>query len=406
MIFRHCLVLCAIYLSANALPYHQPRDDATGVSFPLTRRVVPKGNALDSRSIEAKLYNADIEYLVNVTIGTPQQQFSLVLDTGSSDIWVYAPESAQSCSTCTSAYFDPSKSSTLSTLPNLGTFSIRYGTPNSGVTGYYASDTIGVGGASVSQTFGIATAAHSGDPKGGIFGVGPAGGQSRTASGRTPYPGFVDTLFAQKLISSRTYSIFLNDKTPYDEATGTITFGGYDSSKWAGNLVKFPLVEPAPNGQITLDIDEPSLSYNTGRGDVEIAAVSPSYTVLLDTGTALSRIPVAQFAAIAQGIGAQPISGATVYSVPCSLAQQSGGVAFKFSGSSGSVTVSVPWKELVLSNSYDDLPYGTCLFGMLPYSAATADGLYILGETFLRSAYVLFDYDNAVVGIAQVKYNH
>jgi hypothetical protein len=41
-------------------------------------------------SVAATLYNAqgDLLYLVNATVGTPPQQFSLQLDTGSSDIWV------------------------------------------------------------------------------------------------------------------------------------------------------------------------------------------------------------------------------------------------------------------------------------------------------------------------------
>jgi hypothetical protein len=42
------------------------------------------------KSTTAVLFNAqgDLLYLINVTVGTPPQQFSLQLDTGSSDIWV------------------------------------------------------------------------------------------------------------------------------------------------------------------------------------------------------------------------------------------------------------------------------------------------------------------------------
>lgn len=40
------------------------------------------------KTVRATIANEELLYLINVTIGTPGQPFSLQLDTGSSDIWI------------------------------------------------------------------------------------------------------------------------------------------------------------------------------------------------------------------------------------------------------------------------------------------------------------------------------
>jgi len=57
--------------------------------------------------------NIDASYSAAVTIGTPSQQFDLILDTGSSDLWVAGTEClVSSCDGITK--YDPSSSSTFS----------------------------------------------------------------------------------------------------------------------------------------------------------------------------------------------------------------------------------------------------------------------------------------------------
>jgi hypothetical protein len=61
--------------------------------------------------------------------------------------------------------------------------------------------------------------------------------------------------------------------------------------------------------------------------------------------------------------------------------------------------------ELVINLGDDNMQFsdGTpaCLFGIAPAQGGTN----VLGDTFLRSAYVVYDLDNNEISIAQTKYN-
>lgn len=162
----------------------------------------------------------------------------------------------------------------------------------------------------------------------------------------------------------------------------------------------FPMIEKAPDGLYRLDVSEPTLSYGLGNGQVPVAGASDQYTVRIDTDTPVTYIPDVQFDAIGGAVGAQVIGSGPTYSVDCSLAQKPGSINFDFEGSKGSVTISVPWAEMVVPSG------GSCLFGLAPASNNDVDGVYVLGDTFIRSAYLVFDYDNLVIGIAQASYDH
>lgn len=87
-----------------------------GSHYPSTKRALSGTNQLVNQ-------NSDSSYYGSIAIGTPPKSFDVILDTGSSDLWVVGSD----CDVCdeTSSGFTASSSSTFKNLSQ--PFSITYG---------------------------------------------------------------------------------------------------------------------------------------------------------------------------------------------------------------------------------------------------------------------------------------
>ncbi|KAI0997102.1 putative aspartic-type endopeptidase [Podosphaera aphanis] len=345
--------------------------------------------------VQSNLDNKETLYFFNATLGTPAQSFRLHLDTGSSDLWVNTPNSklcASRLSPCrVSGVYDANSSSTYGYVAS--DFNISY-VDGSGAQGDYVTDTITIGPTKIDKLqFGVGYRSSSSQ---GILGIGYAINEVQVGRARKkPYSNLPMRMVSEGLINSNAYSLWLND---LDASTGSILFGGVDTAQYMGPLQTLPIQRGGGSFSEFL-VTLTGLSI----GDVQIAE-DTAQAVLLDSGSSLSYLPDDIAKAIFKQMDAtyDPKEGAAY--VPCSSAKKSVTVNFTFS----KPVIKVDMSELVIPISTssgqpvtfsDGLP--ACLFGISPAGSGTS----VLGDTFLRSAYIVYDLDNNQISMAQTNFN-
>lgn len=337
-------------------------------------------------------------YFINASLGTPPQPIRFHVDTGSSDLWVNTPSSSL-CSdpqnVCAqSGTYKANSSSTYSYVGSY--FSISY-VDGSGAQGDYAEDTFSIGGTAVTGLqFGIG---YDSSAEQSILGIGfPINEVQVGRAHMSPYDNLPAKLVADGVINTNAYSLYLDD---LQASTGSIIFGGIDTEQFEGTLSTLP-IQPE---------DGYYAEFIVTITDVQFAGTSLgsglTLPVLLDSGSSLTYLPDNMVQSAFSMVNAQYDSQAGVALVPCSLANQAGSLTFGFSGA----TVAVPMTELVLSladqqggggGGPPQFSDGTsaCL-GLAPADGGTA----VLGDTFLRSAYLVYDLANHEISIAQSRFN-
>ena len=340
-------------------------------------------------------------YFVNATIGTPPQTVNLQIDTGSSDVWMFGPGSCDTQSSqCLGGAFDGSKSSSAALIAE-GKFKIQYQTPGSGVQGDYFSDDFGLGGATI-KNLTMAVASQAVHVPTGIMGIGFNTNEAFVAQGGEPYPNIVDEMVNQGLISSRAYSLYLDD---LEDVSGTILFGGYDKAKYKGDLVTLPIQADARSGEKnTMSVAWTSLSITDPTGTTFITPSDHVAPVVLDTGATYTLLPPDLFQTMATYFTAINDDDYG-WLVPCNISSQPGQVDYGFGGP----FFSVAFDQLAIPLTDDnDKPLTfkdnspACKFGIAPVQEG---GLLLFGDTFLRSQYVVYDLDHQEISIAPTKFN-
>lgn len=266
-------------------------------------------------------------------------------------------------------------------------FNISY-EDGSGAVGDYATDTLSFAKTTLQNfQFGIGYTSSS---TSGILGVGYTGIEVQVDRAMLqPYPNLPQALANQGSISTNAYSLWLND---LDANTGSILFGGVDTNKFSGTLATVPII-PVMGVRSEFIIALTGLGQNGNQGSI---IANTNIGVLLDCGSSLTYLPnqITQniFDAYNVNYNSQNQQG----TVNCDLANQNGSIDFTFSGQ----TISVGLNELVVEDgSRNGEP--VCIFGIAPAGDSTS----VLGDTFLRSAYVVYDIDANQIGLAPTKFN-
>jgi hypothetical protein len=332
----------------------------------------------------------------------------LILDTGSSDLWLPSVDDSvcnDGSDACTFGTFDSTASSSY-VLVDPGQFSIQYG-DGSANTGDYIADTVTIGGVTVQNvTLGLALNSSSPIPSEtaqGLLGV----GYRALSSAQGVFPTLIDDLFESGAIERRAFSLYLNDAA---SGEGSILFGGIDTNKYTGPLVTLPVQPDIIQGQnlfLRYLVDLTGVAFNTGSGSKSSSISSSSYSAaaLLDSGTTEVILDSTIFNAIVAGIGATPLNvqGQVLYVTSCSVGDGDAALGFTFGGSNG-ITINVPISALLQDA---DATFGNGDEACILLMQATTANLpnTILGDSFLRSAYVVYDLDNNQISLAQASLN-
>ncbi|KAI8626130.1 eukaryotic aspartyl protease [Xylariaceae sp. FL1651] len=327
---------------------------------------------------------SDVAYYAKLNIGTPPQPVYVQLDTGSFELWVNPNcSSLQGVSDvrfCQAVgHYDPSSSS--SAVQSAGTKTLRYGIGSANIQ--YVADTISLAGTdAVLQDVQFGVALETVDEFAGILGIGH--GENVTIR----YKNMIDQLAAQGVTNTKAFSLAMGSK---DEQEGVIIFGGLDTSKFTGTLQTLPIIPAAssPDGVPRYWINMKSLGLTPPTGKTKQYA-NTSMAVFLDSGATLTLLPTTLANSIAADFGAEATDANGLYPVNCSLNDQPGTLDFAFDG----VTIHVPYTEVVreLQTSFGV----QCFLGISP-----SEDFTLLGDTFLRSAYAVFDQTNNAIHLAQ-----
>ncbi|NWR54144.1 CATE protein, partial [Bucorvus abyssinicus] len=318
----------------------------------------------------------DMEYFGQISIGTPPQNFTVVFDTGSSNLWV--PSVYCVSKACIHhARFHPSQSSTYQAI---GTpFSIQYGTGS--LTGVIGADQVVVEGLTVSnQQF-----AESITEPGKAFldaefdGILGLAYPSLAVDGITPV---FDNMMAQDLVDLPIFSVYLSTN-PESSTGGEVLFGGFDPSHFTGTLNWVPVTQQG-YWQIQLD--------NIQLGGTVAFCVN-SCQAIVDTGTSLITGPTKDIKELQNYIGASPVDGE--YAVECSNLYMMPNVTFTING----LPYTLSAQAYTLMEESDGMAICSSGFQGLDINPP-AGPLWILGDVFIRQFYTVFDRGNNRVGLA------
>uniref|UniRef100_A0A3Q3F9A2 Nothepsin n=1 Tax=Kryptolebias marmoratus TaxID=37003 RepID=A0A3Q3F9A2_KRYMA len=319
-----------------------------------------------------KIYNfMDAQYYGEISLGTPEQNFSVVFDTGSADLWV--PSSycvSQACALHRRFKAFESKS-----FHHDGrTFGIHYGSGH--LLGVMGRDTLKIAGlTTLNQEFGesvyepgstFVTAKFD-----GVLGLGY---QSLAEILGNPV---FDNMVAQKIVDEPVFSFYLSSSPE-----GELLLGGKDEALYTGPINWIPVTAKG-YWQIKMEsVAVQGVSSFCPRG----------CQAIVDTGTSLIAGPTNEILSLQQLIGATP-TNIGEFLLDCGRLSSLPHVTFVLGGIEYTLT-----SEHYIFGSRE-----LCFSGFQAMDIISPEGpLWILGDVFLTEYYSIFDKGQDRVGLARI----
>ncbi|KAI6103750.1 aspartic peptidase domain-containing protein [Pisolithus croceorrhizus] len=310
---------------------------------------------------------SNVMWYGSISVGTPAVDFLVDFDTGSSDLVLPASDCGSTCSGHT--LYNPNASSTAVDLGK--TFVLSYG-DGSSIPGEQYTDTVTIAGyTATNQTLGAATQyssslQSSNFPADGLMGM---AFESLSIYGANPV---IQTLVNNNVISDPVFAFKLAS------SGSELRIGGINSALYSGSLTYTPVTQ-----QGYWQISGDSISAN---GNVALS----SFSAVVDTGTTLIIGDLDTVGQFYSSLNATDL-GNGFYTLGCdsmpSISITIGGTAFPLS-----------------ATTFNLGTYPTGSSQCVGAIAATGGlgNTMVLGDTFLRNVYAVFDMGQSRVGFADL----
>lgn len=327
----------------------------------------------ENSSAVSDLKNERAFYISDLNIGNPAKQVSVIVDTGSSDLWVMSSENPYCVANggdidCDKYGTYNEKDSTSFKRKNEGFFTLYL--DHTFANGTWAQDTVEMspGFKVEGANFGVAKESNSTI---GVLGIGSKILESSLKS----YDNLPLQMKSQGIIRKNAYSMYLTSEA----RNGSVLFGAIDHCKYQGSLVSFDIGEDTPQiplSTITFE-SQPAIELNDN--------------VILDSGSSLTYFP----SDITDQVVKQIFNHVSFsndynnYIVPCS---PKGNITFNF-GDKKNITV--PLDKFIVQIDQD-----VCISGIV------AGDHSILGANFLRHVYSVFNIEEKTLSLAQINHTN
>lgn len=332
----------------------------------------------DSGSVDLKQVQ-DTQFFGPITIGTPAQQFDVIFDTGSSNLWV--PSSQCKTLACKRHnQYDSSKSSTY--VANGEKFEIQYGSGST--TGFMSNDVASCAGFNVTgQDFAEITKEKGVSFFSGKF-DGILGLAFETISVNKATPWWMNAL-QRGMFESPQFSFWMT-KDAEAELGGVLTFGGVDKSRFTGEIHYHDVIQRLywviAMQNITLGN---TVLFNEHR------------QAIIDTGTSLITGPSNEIKQMFNMFNCKARLGECIW-IKCPDFSSMPNITFTFTDAEYTLTPEQYILKVCAGGQCE------CVAGFMGLDMGSGfEGAYIIGDVFLTTYYNTYYYDGKVAKVGFAK---
>jgi len=339
-----------------------------------------KKATFNGKVVSVGVTNTAVTYTAKIGVGSPPVDYTLLIDTGSSNTWVGAGGKK---------YVKTSSSKNTG-----GSVSVSYGSGSFSGTEYTDNLNLGPGLTIKGQSIGVASSSTGFDTVNGILGIGPVRLTQGTVSNAKTVPTVTDNLFKAGEISSDELGIFYKPATD-GGGSGELTWGGVDKSKVVGSINYVPITKTQPSSHFW-GVNQ-TVTYNGKK-------ILPNSAGIVDTGTTLVLLATDCYTKYLKAVGGTADQATGLIKITSKQYSELKNLDFVIGTHTYSLTPNAQiWPRSLNADIGGDAGSIYLIVGDL--GTASGQGLdFINGYGFLERFYSVYDTANHRVGLATTPY--